>query len=111
MTNAQRILVGASGLVVAVLAGVFAYLGLERANQLAGVLSALVGVLALAVAVWALLPGRAPAVRVRNTGAATARGDGLANTGVTGPARGPVEVADTGDAQSERGQANTGYSG
>ncbi|QDN87737.1 hypothetical protein FNV68_21890 [Streptomyces sp. S1D4-23] len=114
MNRAQRVVLGATGLAVAILAGVFSSLSWDRANQVAGIVSALVSILALGAAVWALLSGgNGGSVRVANTGTATATGQGSrANTGIvaSGGVRGNATVEQTADAQAEDGaRANTGY--
>lgn len=115
MTGQQRLVVVASSVVVAALAGVFFFLSWERANQVAGIVSALVGIGSLGAALWAGLaaaPGRR--MRVSRTGNATARGGGSANTGVITPssraAADTIRVDRTGDAEAEGGQANSGLS-
>ncbi|MFE2142271.1 hypothetical protein ACFXA3_11080 [Streptomyces sp. NPDC059456] len=113
MSGGRRTVVGVTGLAVAVLAGVLSFLSWDRANQVAGVVSALVGVAALGTAVCTvLLADRSAAVHVSRTGRAVARG-GDANTGVVAPASsampGPLSVSDTGDARADGGSANTGY--
>lgn len=116
MTGGQRFVVAASAGAGFLLAGVFSFLSWDRANQVAGIVSALVGVAALGVAIWAALEtstGSGDArVRVSRTGNATARGGGSANTGViiptSGAAGGVMQVDSTGDAESDGGQANTG---
>src|SRR5690606_1044689 len=97
---------------VAVLAGVFAVLGWEHADKAASVVSALTGVAAVGVAIWAAAPAASGGgnIRVSKTGRATARGHGLANTGMIGPAdalKGDVQVERTGDAEADAGDANT----
>jgi len=68
---------------VAVLAGVFAVLGWEHADKAASVVSALTGVAAVGVAIWAAAPAASGGgnIRVSKTGRATARGHGLAKPG------------------------------
>ncbi|GGV02639.1 hypothetical protein GCM10010211_82420 [Streptomyces albospinus] len=110
--DARRVALLTTGLAVAAGAS-FSFLQWDTANRLATVLSALVGLAALGVSVWAALPGRqAAVVRVSNTGEARAGSDASANTGVTGPAAGlqeSVEVDGTGRAEaSGGGDANTG---
>ncbi|AUG79753.1 hypothetical protein CFP65_5040 [Kitasatospora sp. MMS16-BH015] len=102
---------GGTGLAVGVLAGALSFLSWDKANQVAGVVSALVSVAALGVAVWALVasPGGGSSVRVSGTGRATATGGGSANSGVLGAVSGTVEVDRTGDAQADGGRANTGF--
>lgn len=103
-----------TGLAVAVLAGVLSFLSWDRADQVAGVVSAVVGVAALGVGVYgALGPARGPDVQVSATGRAVSRGAGEANTGFVAPASttapGSVSVGDTGDAEADGGNANTGF--
>ncbi|MEU4497743.1 hypothetical protein AB0F96_31010 [Streptomyces sp. NPDC023998] len=113
MSGRQRLVAGLTGLAVAVLAGVFCLLSWDRANQVAGIVSALVGILALGAGVLALVSGRDGSVRVANTGPATAVGAGShANTGLTaqGSMHGGLEVDGTAEARAENGgRANTGY--
>ncbi|MFG2612679.1 hypothetical protein [Streptomyces anulatus] len=102
-----------TGLAVAVLAGVLSFLSWDRADQVAGVVSAVVGVAALGVSVYgAFSPSRGPDVQVSATGRATSRG-GDANTGFVAPTSttppGSVSVSDTGDAEADGGSANTGF--
>ncbi|MFI6536588.1 hypothetical protein ACIBHY_29350 [Nonomuraea sp. NPDC050547] len=105
MTTRRWVLVG-TAVLVAVLAILFAVLGWDTANRLASLLSALAGVAAVGVAVWAALPA-GTGVRVSRTGRATAGNGGSANTGLTGRTQaGPVRVDKTGDADG--GDANTG---
>ncbi len=113
MSGRQRLVAGLTGLAVAALAGVFCLLSWDRANQVAGVVSALVGVVALGTGVLALMSGRDGLARVANTGPATAVGAGSrANTGLTaqGSVHGGMEVDRTAEARAEDGgRANTGY--
>lgn len=113
MSGRQRLAVGLTGLTVAVLAGVFCFLSWDRANQVAGIVSALVGVVALGTGVLSLISGRDGSVRVANTGPATAVGAGShANTGLTaqGSVQGGMEVDGTAEARAkDGGRANTGY--
>ncbi|WP_405542416.1 hypothetical protein OG478_12080 [Streptomyces phaeochromogenes] len=113
MSGRQRLVAGLTGLAVAVLAGVFCLLSWDRANQVAGIVSAVVGVVALGTGVLALMSGRDGSVRVANTGRATAVGAGShANTGLTvhGSVQGSMEVDGTAEARAEDGgRANTGY--
>ncbi|MCZ9350965.1 hypothetical protein NGM36_14325 [Streptomyces mutabilis] len=100
-------------LVLAVFAGALSLLSWDRANQVAGVVSAVVGVAALGVGVCALLaPSGSTSVQVSSTGRATAAGGGDANTGaVASPSDGVVSVGEAGDARADGGSANTGYRG
>jgi hypothetical protein len=101
-------------LAVAGLAGWFSFMSWEHASQVAGVVSALVGVFALGAAVWAaLLVGGGGSVRVMGTGKAKAIGPGAkVNTGVmtSGGSSGDVHVENTGDGEAENGgTVNTGF--
>lgn len=113
MSGRQRLVTGLTGLAVALLGGVFCFLSWDRANQVAGIVSAFVGVVALGTGTLALMGGRDGAIRVANTGPATAVGAGShANTGLTtqGSLNGGVEVDGTAEARAENGgRANTGY--
>ncbi|MEU9489070.1 hypothetical protein AB0D83_36460 [Streptomyces decoyicus] len=113
MSGRQRLVTGLTGLAVAVLAGVFCLLSWDRANQVAGIVSALVGVVALGTGALALVSGREGAVRVANTGPATAVGAGShANSGLTAQriVHGGMEINGTAEARAEDGgRANTGY--
>lgn len=110
----HRVLVGVSGLAVAAPAGVFCFLSWERADQVAGVISALVSMAALAATLWTLRSGGSGAqVSVSATGPADATGPGSqANSGVISPssAQNNVSVSGTGDAKADQGgSANTGF--
>jgi len=113
MSTRRWVAVGTAA-VVAVLAVVFAVVRWEDANKIASAVSALAGLAAVGVGVWAGLPAVSSGrrVRVSRTGRATARGGGRANTGMTGPASAlpeDVRVERTGDADaSGGGDANTG---
>jgi hypothetical protein len=98
-------------LVLAVFAGALSLLSWDRANQVAGVVSAVVGVAALGVGVCALLArSGSTSVQVSRTGRASASGDGDANSGaVVSSSVGAVSVGETGDARADGGSANTGY--
>ncbi|MCT7350659.1 hypothetical protein N4P33_00400 [Streptomyces sp. 15-116A] len=98
-------------LALAVFAGALSLLSWNRANQVAGVVSAVVGMAALGVGVCALLaPTGSTSVQVSRTGRATATGGGDANTGaVASTPAGEVSVEETGDARADGGSANTGY--
>ncbi|MFE6982716.1 hypothetical protein [Streptomyces griseus] len=114
MNRGRRAVLMWTGLAVAVLAGVLSFLSWDRADQVAGVISAVVGVAALGVGVYgALGPARGPDVQVSGTGRAVSRGGGEANTGFVAPAShtapGSVSVSDTGDAEADGGSANTGF--
>jgi hypothetical protein len=113
----QRIVILVSGVLVFGLAGVFCALSWSRADQLAGIVSALVSVAGLGATVWAAIAagsvaGAAPRLRATRTGNASARSSGSANTGVitsaSGTTGGTTSVNRTGDAEAEDGQANTG---
>ncbi|GAA4365627.1 hypothetical protein GCM10023088_11240 [Actinomadura verrucosospora] len=111
MSNGRWVLV-ATCLGVTVLAVVLAVLEWDRANKLATSVSALAGVAAVGVAVWAVLARSSRAqVRVRDSGRAVATRGGRASTGVRSPASEPSDaiVEHSGDAEaSDNGQASTG---
>ncbi|WP_405902137.1 hypothetical protein OG696_03020 [Streptomyces sp. NBC_00656] len=98
-------------LVLAVFAGVLSLLSRGRANQVAGVVSALVGVGALGTGVCALLgPSETTLVHVSRTGGTSATGGGDANTGaVVSSSAGAVSIRETGDSRADGGSANTDY--
>ncbi|REE96806.1 hypothetical protein [Thermomonospora umbrina] len=109
--NGGRVALVVAGVAAAVLAVVFLVLRWDDANKIATAVSALAGVAAVGVAVWAGLPAVAGArggVRVSRTGRATAGPGGRANTGLSagGPLPDDVRVDRTGDA--EGGEANSG---
>ncbi|MEV0584706.1 hypothetical protein [Nonomuraea sp. NPDC050310] len=117
--DGRRVAILATAGVVAVLAVVLTVLRWDDADKIATGLSALAGVAAVGVAVWAGLPRRdqaatrGKAVHVRKTGNATATGPGaLANTGLTASGTAlpdDIRVTDTGDAEaSDGGEAGTG---
>ncbi|AVZ76948.1 hypothetical protein SLUN_36980 [Streptomyces lunaelactis] len=113
MTGGQRVVIVASGVGVGLLAGAFCLMSWDRADQVAGIASAFLSVAALGVAVWAVMAGTTGSrLRASNTGKATVRGGGTANTGVVLPNSGvsdsTVHVQKTGAAESDGGQANTG---
>lgn len=109
--NARRVVLAVTGVVVAVFGVVFAVLQWEQANRIATSVSALAGLAAVGVAVWAAFPGTATRVRVSNTGKAVSGRGGRAVSGVSGPAAaaGEVVAEKTGDADaSDGGEATSG---
>lgn len=116
----QRVAMIVTGLMVAVLSLVFFAVGWARASTLAGMVSALVGVVGAGIAVWAAfrpspMPGAPPGrIRVHRTGSIRQTGSGskTANTGVMNKSAGSggtVEVSESGDIdQDDGGEANTG---
>ncbi|MFC0845396.1 hypothetical protein ACFH04_17010 [Streptomyces noboritoensis] len=112
MGSGRRVVLAVTGLALAVCAGAFSALSWDRADQVAGVVSALAGIAGLGAAAWAALAGSGGrTVRVSGTGAATARGGGRANAGLIGvPGPGSTEVDRTGNAHAEGdgSRANTG---
>lgn len=112
--NGRRVALAATFVAVAVLAVVFTVLRWDMADKVATAVSALAGVAAAGIAVWAALPALSGGggVRVSRTGKAVAGSRGSANSGVSGPAgslTGQVQVDQTGDADaSDGGDANTG---
>lgn len=114
VSSGRRVVLLSTGLAIAVLAGVLSFLSWDRANQVAGVVSALVGVAALGTSVYAVLaPSRGASVQVSRTGKAVATGGGDANTGLVLPSSGgtpaSASISDTGDARADGGRANTGF--
>lgn len=113
MSSGQRVVISATALLIGVLAGVFSLLSWTRAEQLAGVLSALAGVTGIGVAIWATMAGGSKqTIRAVSTGKATATGGGSANTGVivggAATSTGEVSAQQTGDAEADGGDANSG---
>ncbi|WP_440072015.1 hypothetical protein [Streptosporangium sp. OZ121] len=87
----------------------------ESANKIATAVSALAGLAAVGVALWAGWPAVSAGggrMHVKKTGAATASGAGDANTGVVGTSGsvpGDLAVDGSGDAKaSGEGDANSG---
>ncbi len=100
-----------TGILGAGLALLFLLLRWEDANKVATSVSAVAGVAAVGVAVWAAWPVflSRGGVRVTRTGKATAGASGKANTGYSSDGQSVlpnVSVDRTGDAQG--GDANTG---
>ncbi|MFI6740924.1 hypothetical protein ACIBI9_49080 [Nonomuraea sp. NPDC050451] len=120
--SGRRVAVLVTAVVVVVVAVVLAVLRWDDANKLSTALSALAGLAAVGVGVWAALPGSSGRRRVRasRTGKATAGRGGQANTGVIvvkgaktaeagEGAVDDVRADKTGDADaSGGGDANTG---
>lgn len=109
--NGGRVALLVSGVLVASLAVLFVVLRWEEADKLATSVSALAGVIAVGVAVWAAWPtvSTRGGVRVSRTGKATAGTRGKANTGYSGAGGSVPEgirVERTGDAKG--GDANSG---
>ncbi|TYB47395.1 hypothetical protein FXF51_58275 [Nonomuraea sp. PA05] len=103
----------ATSLTVASCATTFALLTWEDVDKIATAISALAGIAAVGVAVWAALPGAGNAVRVSGTGKAVARNGGVAVSGFSGPASAAAsasEVHTTGDAEASGGKATSGVS-
>ncbi|MDX2647058.1 hypothetical protein PV341_26540 [Streptomyces sp. PA03-1a] len=109
----KRVVLAGTCVVVAVLGWVFALSQWETASRIATVASALAGVAAVGVGIWAALPHASSSeVVVRDTGAARTAGSGNAVSGNRGSRPlGPVTVERTGDAEaSGEGDAVSGYS-
>ncbi len=90
---------------VAGLAVVFGFLSWQTVGQVATAVSALAGVAAVGVAIWAAQArGRGRSVAT-STGRATAQTGGYATSGIDAPARdgGDLEARDTGDADAAGG--------
>ncbi|RAO00784.1 hypothetical protein [Micromonospora noduli] len=99
-------------LVVAGLGFWFSVARWDDASKIASVLSALAGIAAVGVAVWAALRGTAVSSKtiIKSSGNATSD-SGDANTGVKGksvPSGISVKIEKSGDAKSKDGNSNTG---
>lgn len=107
MRGDRRAVLVRTVLALAVFAGALSLLSWDRANQVAGVVAAVIGVAALGVGVCALLaPSGGTSVRVSRTGRATATAGGDANTGaVASPVADAVCVGETGDVRPAAVQA------
>ncbi|MGW3692307.1 hypothetical protein ACWD6U_00240 [Streptomyces sp. NPDC005149] len=109
----KRVVLIMTCVVVAALGWVFAVSQWETASRIATVASALAGVAAVGIGIWAALPGaNQSGIVVRNTGAAKTAGAGKAVTGYHGSKpQGPITVKRTGDAEARgEGDAISGYS-
>ncbi|MEV4469100.1 hypothetical protein [Nonomuraea sp. NPDC049504] len=112
MTIRKWVLAG-TAVVVAAMAVMFAILGWDQADKIGSVASALAGVAAVGVALWAAWPiaSSSGSIHVSKTGRATAQSGGRANTGFSGrvdAVPGQVRVQRTGDAEADGGDANSG---
>jgi hypothetical protein len=101
----RRVVLVMTCVIVATLAVVLTVLRWEQANKVATSASALAGVAAVGLAVWAAIRGSSARVRVSNTGKATSGPGGKAVTGMSGPVAGAEEVVvdRTGDADASGG--------
>jgi len=109
----KRVVLVMTCVVVAVLGCVFAVSQWDTASRIATLASALAGVAAVGIGIWAALPGTSPSgIVVRNTGAAKTAGAGSAVSGYHGSRpQGPVTLEQTGDAEATGdGDAVSGYS-
>ncbi|MGW3738010.1 hypothetical protein [Streptomyces sp. NPDC005148] len=109
----KRVVLAGTCVVVAVLGWVFAVSQWETASRIATVASALAGVAAVGIGIWAALPDTSSSgIVVRDTGAVKTAGAGNAVSGYHGNRpRGPVTVERTGDADATGdGNAISGYS-
>ncbi|GAA2440358.1 DUF4158 domain-containing protein [Streptomyces glaucus] len=109
----KRVVLVVTCVVVAVLGWMFTVSQWETASRIATVASALAGVAAVGVGIWAALPGASQsAVVVRETSTAKSAGKGNAVTGYHGGgSTRPVTVERTGDAEATGdGDAISGYS-
>jgi hypothetical protein len=112
----RRMVLVATGGLVAVLAVVLMLLRWDSANKIATVVSAVAAVAAVGVAIWAAVPitSAGKGVRVSRTGRAVAGAGGRANSGFTGPAASgssDVLVDRTGDADASTGKGGNANSG
>ncbi|MGH3380756.1 MAG: hypothetical protein ACRDP6_39085 [Actinoallomurus sp.] len=109
--SVRRVVLAVTCVVVAVLAAVlaavFGLLSWDQANKVATSVSALAGVAAVGVAVWAAFPGSAGAkIRVVGSGRAVSGRGGTAVSGVRAPATevsGEIGVERSGDADASAG--------
>jgi hypothetical protein len=101
----RRVVLVMTCVIVAALAVVLTVLQWEQANKVATSASALAGVAAVGVAVWAAIRGSSARVQVSNTGKATSGPGGKAVTGMSGSVAGADEVVvdKTGDADASGG--------
>ena len=111
MTRGRWILV-VTLLVVAALGFWFAVAKWDDVNRVAVVLSAVAGVAAVGVALWAAVRGFSQdrKISISSTGQANSD-DGDANSGMRGKSAlpdTPIEIRDTGPAKSRKGNSNTG---
>lgn len=113
--TARRWVLAGTAVAVAVLATIFVLMQWESANKVATAVSALAGLAAVGVAVWAgwsAAAGDSTTLRVIRTGSATASGGGNSNSGLVGKAGNLPDhlvVNQTGDAKaSGNGDANSG---
>lgn len=114
--NVRRVVLIVTCLVVAGLAGWFLIAKWDQGDRVATALSALTGVAAVGVAIWAGLRSQGTeasgSVRVSRSGDAVAGRDGSANSGVRArldKSSGRMRVDRSGDAQaSAGGETNTG---
>ncbi|MEU5083068.1 MULTISPECIES: hypothetical protein [Streptomyces] len=99
--------------VVAILGWLFAVSQWETASRIATVASALAGVAAVGIGIWAALPGAGQGgIAVRDTSSARTTGPGDAVSGFQGKkSSGTVTVERTGSAEATgEGNAISGYS-
>ncbi|MFH8370934.1 hypothetical protein [Streptomyces sp. NPDC018031] len=104
------LITGSSVLIMAMVA-VWVWVDLDTAAQVATVIAGVVGVAGLTAGLVGPRQQAPPVLRATRTGRATARGGGVANTGISGPAAAPPAGAvaeDTGDAEADGGTAGTG---
>lgn len=109
----KRMVLIVTCVVVAALGWFFAASQWETASRAATLASALAGVAAVGVAIWAALLGSGQAgIAVQNSGAAKTAGKGNAVTGVSvSSSSGPVTVEGTGNAEATgEGDAISGFS-
>lgn len=113
MSSGQRKIVIFTGLAVGLMAGSFSLMSWSHANEIAGVTSALLSVIGVAVTIWfSLTPNPRLGIRVSSTGKASTVANGKANTGFFGARSAStsvsVTVENTGDAEADSGEANSG---
>ncbi|KMS68608.1 hypothetical protein ACM01_38165 [Streptomyces viridochromogenes] len=112
--NTQRAVALGTGVVACLLAVAFLVVSPGQADHIATLFSAVVAVVSLGVAVWALVPvPRRGVVRVVRTGDARASGAGSAVSGAAVSGAGAAQAVDvlrTGTADaSDQGEATSGF--
>ncbi len=107
----RRLVLLVTGLTVAALAATLAVVQWELADRIASAASAIAGVAAVGVAVWAALPAASVSIRVLHTGKAAAGLGGSATSGLSGPRVGlpaTIHVEGTGDGEGRQRREERG---
>ena len=75
----KRVVLIATGILVALVAGVFSTISWDRASQVASVLSAVIAIVSLSATIIQIIPtGHSAPISVKNSGSARANNDGIA---------------------------------